>query len=76
MMVPSDTSVLLTRPTNITFGSKGASILEVDECSTRSVISISSTFNDLHTSDSEILQVRRANNLVEFNHWGPVYVHI
>jgi hypothetical protein len=64
MIIPSDTAVLLTHPTNITFGCKGTIILEVDDCSTRSVTSVSSTFNNLHTSESEIQQVRRANNLV------------
>lgn len=52
-MVPSDTSILLTRPTNITFGAKGTVVMEVDDCgSDRSVISISSSFNDLHTAES------------------------
>jgi hypothetical protein len=27
MMIPSDTSILLTHPTNITFGAKGTTIL-------------------------------------------------
>lgn len=77
MMVPSDTSILLTHPTNITFGSKGTVVMEVDDCgSDRSVISISSSFSDLHTADSEITQIRRGNNLIEFNYWGPVYIHI
>ena len=76
MMIPSDTAVLMTHSTNLTFCSKGTTVMEVDECSGRSVVSVSSSFNDLHTSESEISQIRRGNNLIEFYFWGPVFIHL
>lgn len=76
LLLPSDTYVYLTHPTNLTFGSKGDVVLEIDECKGRSVTSVASTFNNLHDFDTEINQVKRSNNLVEFYHWGPTYIHL
>ena len=59
---------------NLTFMSDGDNIIEINECSGRSLISVSKDFSSVHSLKSEIPQIRIANSLIEFNRKGPVYL--
>jgi hypothetical protein len=61
---------------NLTFMSDGDNIIEINECSGRSLISLSKDFSSVHSLKSEIPQIRIANSLIEFNRKGPVYLSV
>lgn len=50
-------------------------ILEINECSGHSLISISKDFGSVHSLQSEISQIRKSNSLIEFKSKGPVYIN-
>ena len=54
--------------------SDGDNIIEINECSGRSLVSVSKDFGSVHSLQSEIPQVRKANSLIEFKRKGPVYL--
>ena len=60
----------------LTFYAEGKSLIEVNECRSRAIVSISHSFNTLGGINSEIRQVRKTNNIIEFNYYGPVYLHV
>ncbi len=59
---------------NLTFMSDGDNVIEVNECSGRSLVSVSKDFGSVHSLESEIPQIRKANSLIEFKGNGPVYL--
>ena len=59
---------------NLTFMANEDNIIEVNECSGCSLISISKDFSSVHSLQSEIPQIRKANSLIEFKQKGPVYL--
>jgi hypothetical protein len=62
---------------NMTFGSEGLTIIELNDCKSRATTYVYSEFSQLKSSSSEVYQRRRSkNNIMEFYHYGPVYVSI
>lgn len=74
--LPEKTSIMVYNELNITFGSEGKNIIEINECNSRAITEIFSEFNNIKSTSSEIKQRRRSNNIVEFFHYGAVFVNI
>lgn len=68
--------MLVKGEVNLTFGSDGRNILELNECNGRAITSISSEFNSLGALTSEISQARRTNNIIEFYYYGPLFINV
>lgn len=60
----------------MTFGAEGKSIIEINECKSRATTEIFSEFHNMKSTSSEIKQRRKSNNIIEFYHYGPVYIKI
>jgi hypothetical protein len=56
--------------------SEGAGIIEVDECASRSTISINSQYKDIKSANSKINSRRGINNLISFTYSGSIYMHV
>lgn len=67
---------MVSNEVNLTFYAEGKTLIELNECKSRAVVSISNSFNNLGGINSEIRQVRKSNNIIEFQFFGPVYVHV
>jgi len=61
---------------NFSFYSEGKNILEINECKSRAVTTILNSFTTTDKANSEIKQVRKSNNIIEFLFYGPVYVQV
>ena len=61
---------------NFSFYSEGKSILEINECKSRAVTTVYHSFSTEDRANSLIKQVRKTNNIIEFNYYGPVYVQV
>ena len=73
---PENKALMVAKEMNLTFYAEGKSLIEVNECRSRAIVSISHSFNTLGGISSEIRQVRKTNNIIEFNYYGPVYLHV
>jgi hypothetical protein len=74
LFLPEATTVMVVGTMNFTFYSEGKSILEINECKSRAVTTVYHEFSTSDRVNSQIKQVRRTNNIVEFMYYGPVYV--
>jgi len=61
---------------NFTFYSEGRNVLEINECKSRAITTVFHDFSTADRMNSEIKQVRKANNIMEFQYYGLVYVQI
>lgn len=73
---PNDKSILIKDSMNLSFYAQGKSIIEINECTSRASTTISKNFNNLGELNGDIRQVRKTNNIIEFTHYGPIYIHI
>lgn len=72
---PENSPILIVNEQNLTFYSEGKNIIEINECKKRAILSISSEFKNLAEISSEIKQIRKTNNIIEFTYYGIVYIH-
>jgi hypothetical protein len=61
---------------NLTFMSEGRGVIEVDECASRSVITLNNQYKEVKSMSSSINSRRAANNLILFTYSGPVFMHV
>lgn len=69
-----NTTVLVKNNLNMTFGSEGTNLIEVNECGGRAITTIFNEFGDLKSTNSIIKQRRKLNNIIEFYHYGAVFI--
>ena len=74
--LPEETTVFVKGVTNFTFYSEGKSLLEINECKSRAVATVYKSFDTTSRLNSPVRQVRRTNNIMEFTHYGPVYLQV
>jgi hypothetical protein len=67
---------MVSKEMNLSFYAEGKSLIEINECTSRATTTISHSFNNMGGINSEIRQVRKTNNIIEFNYYGPVYVNV
>lgn len=71
---PQKEPIIVKGQNNLTFGAEGKTIIELNECFSRANAEIFSEFNSMKSTTSEIKQRRKNNNIIEFYHYGPVYI--
>lgn len=74
--LPETTTVVVNGNMNFSFYSEGKSVMEINECKSRAVTTVFHSFSTDDRVNSEIKQVRRSNNIIEFMYYGPVYVQM
>ena len=61
---------------NFSFYAEGKTLIELNECQSRAIATISTSFNDITAINSEIRQVRKSNNIIQFSHFGPIFLNV
>lgn len=49
---------------NLSFYTEGKSLIEINECTSRAVTTVSSNFKEVSGTNSDIKQVRKTNNII------------
>lgn len=61
---PENKIIMVSKEMNLSFYAEGKHLIEINECTSRAVTSISNSFNSLGGVNSEIRQVRKTNNII------------
>jgi hypothetical protein len=55
---------MVSKEMNLSFYAEGKNLIEINECTSRAITTISNSFNNMGGLNSEIKQVRKTNNII------------